>query len=137
ASKPSDKPADPANPPAQAAMRKLPPEIAFLMTSMMQDVIRAGTGQAAQVLKRKDLAGKTGTTNEYRDAWFSGYNSDVAATSWIGFDQNTSLGHAETGGRAALPIWIDYMREALKDVPEKPQVPPENIIKATVNNETG
>ena len=137
AAKPSDKPVDPANPPPQAAVRKLSPELAFLMTSMMQDVIRAGTGQAALVLKRKDLAGKTGTTNEYRDAWFSGFNTEVTATSWIGFDQNASLGRAETGGRAALPIWIDYMREALKDVPDKPLVLPENIIKATVNNETG
>jgi len=140
AAKPPEIAKDAANaaiPVARAAPRKLSPEIAFLMTSMMQDVIRAGTGQAALVLKRKDLAGKTGTTNEYRDVWFSGFNSDVATTSWIGFDQNTSLGRAETGGRAALPIWIDYMREALKDVPEKPLTAPANIVKATVNSETG
>lgn len=128
---------DSAKPTLRAAARKLSPEIAFLMTSMMRDVIREGTGRAALTLGRKDLAGKTGTTNEYRDAWFSGYNSDLVATAWIGFDQPAPLGRAETGARAALPIWIDYMREALKDSPENPLVPPENIVKATVNSETG
>jgi penicillin-binding protein 1A len=127
--------AAPATP--RAAVRKLSPEIAFLMTSMMNDVIREGTGRAAAVLNRKDLAGKTGTTNEYRDAWFVGYNSDLVATAWVGFDQPSPLGRAETGGRAALPIWIDYMREVLPSLPEKPLTPPENIVKATVNSETG
>ncbi|HYM47910.1 MAG TPA: penicillin-binding transpeptidase domain-containing protein, partial [Burkholderiaceae bacterium] len=102
-----------AAPAPRTAPRKLSPEIAFLMTSMMRDVIREGTGRAAMALNRNDLAGKTGTTNEYRDAWFVGYNSDLVATAWIGFDQPAPLGRAETGGRAALPIWIEYMREAL------------------------
>ncbi len=133
----SNKSGDDANPAPRAAPRKLSPDIAFLMTSMMQDVIRAGTGQAAQVLNRKDLAGKTGTTNDYRDAWFSGFNSDLVATAWVGFDQNTSLGRGEAGGRTALPIWIDYMREALKDLAEKPLHPPANIVKILVNTETG
>src|SRR3989344_3652723 len=120
-----------------AAPRALSPEISFIMTSMMQDVIRAGTGQAALALGRRDLAGKTGTTNEYRDAWFSGFNSGLVATSWIGFDQPASLGRAETGGRAALPIWIDYMRVALEGAPDKPPTPPADVVKIHVNSETG
>jgi penicillin-binding protein 1A len=136
----SAKPADEKpgnNPGPKIAERKLSPEISFLMTSMMKDVIREGTGRGALALNRKDLAGKTGTTNEYRDAWFSGFNSDLAATAWIGFDQPAPLGRAETGGRAALPIWIEYMRIALEDTPEKPLIPPEGIVKFTVNSETG
>ncbi|BAV32381.1 peptidase [Sulfuricaulis limicola] len=119
------------------APRVLSPETSFLMASMMQDVIRAGTGRGALVLGRKDLAGKTGTTNDYRDAWFSGFNSEVAATAWVGFDQPVSLGRAETGGRTALPVWIDFMREALAGVPEKPPVPPETMVRLTINSETG
>ena len=122
---------------APAAPRVLTPEISFLMTSMLQDVIRDGTGSAAKVLGRRDLAGKTGTTNEYRDAWFSGFNSDVVATAWLGFDQPASLGRGETGGRAALPIWIDYMRVALAGMPERPLVPPPGIAKVYVNADTG
>ncbi|MDO8705107.1 MAG: penicillin-binding protein 1A [Sulfuricaulis sp.] len=119
------------------APRALSPEICFLMTSMLRDVIRVGTGQKALVLGRKDLSGKTGTTNDYRDAWFSGFNADVATTAWIGFDQPASLGRGETGARAALPVWIDFMRVALQDVPEKPLIPPNTIVKLTVNSETG
>ncbi len=120
-----------------AAPRVLSPENTFLMASMMQDVIREGTGKAALVLGRKDLAGKTGTTNDYRDAWFSGFNADVVTTAWIGFDQPASLGRGETGGHAALPIWIDYMRVALQGIPEKPLTPPQNVVRLTVNSETG
>jgi penicillin-binding protein 1A len=122
---------------AQPAEAVLSPETAFLMTSMMRDVIREGTAKAALDLKRTDLAGKTGTTNEYRDAWFSGFNGDLVATAWIGFDQPASLGRGETGGRAALPIWMDYMRVALDGLAEKPLVPPPTITKALVNRETG
>ncbi|UCH53880.1 MAG: peptidase, partial [Pseudomonadota bacterium] len=120
-----------------AAPRALDPPVAFLMTSIMQDVIRAGTGKAALQLGRKDLAGKTGTTNEYRDAWFSGFNGDLVVTAWVGFDQPASLGRAETGGRAALPIWIDFMRVALDGTPEKPLAVPPAIVKLSVNAETG
>ena len=115
----------------------LSPETSFLMASMMQDVIRTGTGRGALVLGRKDLAGKTGTTNDYRDAWFSGFNSEVVTTAWIGFDQPVSLGRAETGGRTALPVWIDFMRTALEGVPEKPLIPPETMVRITINSETG
>ena len=100
--------------PVVAAPSVLSPEISFLMTTMLRDVIRAGTGYAAtEQLKRRDLAGKTGTTNDYRDAWFAGYTHDLVVVSWIGFDQNTPLGRAETGNRAALPMWIEFMRQAL------------------------
>ena len=115
----------------------LSPETSFLMASMMQDVIRAGTGRGALVLGRKDLSGKTGTTNDYRDAWFSGFNSEVVTTAWIGFDQPVSLGRAETGGRTALPVWIDFMRTALEGVPEKPLIPPETMVRITIDSETG
>src|SRR5581483_11225283 len=91
----------------------------------------------ALVLGRKDLAGKTGTTNEYRDAWFSGFNGDVVTTAWVGFDQPAPLGRGETGARAALPIWIDYMRAALQGVPEKPLVPPPDVVQTTINSDTG
>jgi penicillin-binding protein 1A len=115
----------------------LTPEINFLMNSMLRDVVREGTGRAALTLGRKDLAGKTGTTNEYRDAWFSGFNHEVAATAWIGFDQPAPLGRGEAGGRAALPIWINFMRVALDGVPEKPLAVPEGIVTRRVNLETG
>lgn len=120
-----------------AAPRVLSPQIDFLITSMLRDVIREGTGKAALELGRQDLAGKTGTTNEYRDAWFAGFNSDLVAVSWIGFDQPASLGRAETGGRAALPMWMDYMRVALDGMAEKPLVPPPGVRKEPVNSETG
>ena len=119
------------------APRVLSPEISFVMTHMMQDVIREGTGTAAKVLGRRDLAGKTGTTDDYKDAWFSGYNRAIAATAWVGFDQSTPLGRGEAGGRAALPMWIDYMRVALDGVPEQSLAPPEGVIKAHVDAETG
>jgi penicillin-binding protein 1A len=119
------------------APRVLSPEIAFLMTSMMQDVVREGTATAAKVLNRRDLAGKTGTTDDYRDAWFIGYNRELVATAWVGFDQPASLGNGEAGGRAALPMWIDYMRVALEGVPEQRLEPPEGVIRAYIDMETG
>ncbi len=124
-------------PTAVAAPRVLSPELAFLMTDMLREVIRSGTGQGAQVLGRADLAGKTGTTNDYRDAWFSGFNSAIVATAWVGFDQPKSLGLGEAGARAALPMWVDFMRSALEAVPVKPLTPPPGIVKLTINRETG
>jgi penicillin-binding protein 1A len=132
---PADGDADTAAP--RIAERVLSPEVNYVITSMMRDVIRSGTGHAAMQLGRRDLAGKTGTTNDYRDAWFSGFNSEIAATAWVGFDQPASLGRGEAGGRAALPIWIDYMRVALEGVPEKPLAMPEDVVKTTVHSETG
>lgn len=92
---------------------------AWLMDSMMRDVTRRGTAaRAGQTLKRADLAGKTGTTNDYVDAWFCGYQPTMVGVAWMGFDQPKRLGNGETGGTAALPIWIGFMQTALKDVPE-------------------
>jgi penicillin-binding protein 1A len=101
-----------------------------MMDSMLRDVTIYGTAAKASVaLKRQDLAGKTGTTNEYNDAWFCGYQMTVAACAWIGFDQPRKLGDRETGGAAALPIWIGYMNRALKDVPMQFRAP-EGLVAA-------
>ena len=119
------------------APRVITPENAFVIRSIMQDIIKAGTGRRALVLKREDLAGKTGTTNDYRDAWFSGFNSAIVTTAWVGFDQPASLGRGEAGARAALPIWIDYMRVALEGTDETPLVVPDGMVKRFINSETG
>ena len=111
------------------AQRAIDPRNAFLMDGMLRDVTIFGTAAKASVaLKRQDLAGKTGTTNEYVDAWFCGYQITVAACAWVGFDQPRKLGDKETGGAAALPIWIGYMSRALKDVPSQLQEAPEGLV---------
>ena len=117
--------------------RVLSPENAFLMNELMRSVIRTGTGRRALSLGRADLAGKTGTTNNFRDAWFSGFTRDVVTSVWIGYDTPRDLGSRESGARAALPIWIDYMEVALQGKPEKALQIPENIIKAWVHKDTG
>ena len=104
---------------------------------MMQDVIRLGTARKALILKRSDIAGKTGTTNDQKDAWFSGFNRDYVASAWVGFDQPTTLGRREFGGTAALPIWIDFMKEALKDMPENAPAVPEGIVSVKIDPKTG
>jgi penicillin-binding protein 1A len=103
---------------------------AFIMDSLMQDVTRVGTGARAASLGRKDIAGKTGTTNEFIDAWFAGYNPALVGVAWVGFDQPKSLGRNQTGGLVALPIWSGYMEQALKSVPEMPRVVPEGVVTA-------
>ncbi|MBY0264906.1 MAG: penicillin-binding protein 1A [Burkholderiales bacterium] len=110
---------------------------AFIMSSLMRDVVRSGTATRALRLKRGDLAGKTGTTNEFVDAWFAGYQPTLVAIAWMGFDQPRTLGRNETGGSAALPIWIDYMATALKNVPEEPLTPPQGVIAMQINPDTG
>ncbi len=110
---------------------------AYLVTSLMRDVIRRGTGAAAMVLKRNDLAGKTGSTNDHRDAWFTGFNAKLVASVWVGFDDFGSLGRGEFGAKAALPIWIDFMRVALKDVPEQPFDMPPGISKVRIDPSSG
>jgi penicillin-binding protein 1A len=119
------------------AQRAIDPRNAFIMTTMLRDVIRAGTGAKAMQLGRQDLAGKTGTTNESIDAWFCGFNAAMVGVAWIGYDQPRTLGPQETGAAAALPIWMAFMRQALKGVPEAPLKPPEGIVVARVNPETG
>ncbi len=119
------------------APRAIDPRNAFIMTSMMQDVARIGTAAKARELGRYDLAGKTGTTNNQMDAWFAGYNPDQVAVAWMGFDSPRGLGGQETGGHAALPIWIRYMSEALKGVPDKPYAVPDGISYLKINPATG
>lgn len=122
---------------SEPAERVIDEQNAFLVRSLMADVIRRGTGKKAMSLGRTDLAGKTGTTNDQRDAWFSGYSSHLVTSVWVGFDNHESLGRAEVGGRAALPIWIEFMGAALADVPDEPPVMPPGIVQARINPETG
>ena len=108
-----------------------------MIYDIMQDVITHGTGRRALSLKRSDIAGKTGTTNDQKDAWFSGFNKDVVATAWVGFDQPSTLGRREFGGSAALPIWIDFMEVALADSPDEAVNKPDGIISRRIDPETG
>ncbi len=117
--------------------RVIDPRNAFLMTSMMQDVARIGTAAKARELGRYDLAGKTGTTNNLVDAWFAGFNAKQVAVVWIGFDQPRTLGYQETGGHAALPMWIDYMGKALQGIPDEAYPVPEGVVQAKINPQTG
>jgi penicillin-binding protein 1A len=112
------------------ANRVIDPRNAFVMDSMLRDVVRAGTGFKAMSLKRTDLAGKTGTTNDSMDAWFAGYQPKLVGIAWIGYDQPKSLGDRETGGGLALPIWINYMAKALKDQPMVSRTVPLGLIEA-------
>ncbi|MBP5118627.1 penicillin-binding protein 1A [Pseudomonas protegens] len=109
----------------------------YILNSMLQDVIKLGTGRRALALGRTDLAGKTGTTNESKDAWFSGYNADYVTTVWTGFDQPESLGRREYGGTVALPIWMSFMGAALKDKPPHTQPEPEGILSLRVDPVSG
>ena len=111
-------------------------ETAYLITNVLEDVIQRGTGQLAKSLARP-IAGKTGTTNDYTDAWFVGYTPNLVVAVWVGFDDLRSLGETESGAHAALPIWIDFMRDALQQLPEIPFEIPENILFVNVDPETG
>jgi penicillin-binding protein 1A len=119
------------------AERAIDPRNAFIMTTMMRDVVRAGTAARAMQLGRQDLAGKTGTTNDNVDAWFCGFNASLVAVAWIGFDQPRTLGANETGAVAALPIWMNFMGKVLKGVPEQPLQPPDGVVVARINPDTG
>ena len=123
--------------PLPEAPRVLDEQTAYLIDSILKDVITRGTGQKARSLKRGDIAGKTGTTNGPRDAWFSGYSPHIVTTTWLGYDENKSLGRNEYGGSAALPIWIDFMAVALKDKPEVHRLQPEGIVTVKINPATG
>jgi penicillin-binding protein 1A len=109
----------------------------YLTTSLMKDVILRGTGSAARALDRADLAGKTGSTNDHRDAWFVGFNGDLSTAVWVGFDDYSSLGRGEFGAKAALPIWMDYMGSALKDQPLSTLPMPPGISTVTINRQNG
>ncbi|MEQ1598876.1 MAG: penicillin-binding protein 1A [Methylotenera sp.] len=115
------------------APRVIDPRNAFLMTSMMHDVVQRGTATKARALGRNDLAGKTGTTNNLVDAWFAGYNPKQVAVAWIGYDQPRTLGKLETGGTAALPIWIRYMATALRGMPDVPVSVPDGVMQLKID----
>jgi len=110
---------------------------AYIIRSMMREVVQRGTGVRAKALGRSDIAGKTGTTNDQIDAWFSGYNDQVVTTTWVGFDNQRRMGRRETGSHAALPMWIEYMRAALDGMPENIQEEPSGLVTVRIDAETG
>ena len=109
----------------------------YIMHTILQDVVKKGTARKAQKLERNDLAGKTGTTNDQKDAWFSGYVDSMVATTWVGFDQPKTLGRNEFGSTAALPIWIDFMRVALAGTPEHQRTQPDGMVTIKIDQATG
>jgi len=119
------------------ASQTISPQNAYLVRSMMMDVVRRGTGARAMQLGRHDLAGKTGTTNEQRDAWFSGYNDHLVTSVWVGFDNHDPLGRRDVGGRAALPVWMEFMAVALDGVEDKQPAMPEGLAQAKIDPVTG
>ena len=125
--------------PTQLKLAKqiLSPQTAFIINTMMRDVILRGTGRRALVIGRKDLAGKTGTTNDQRDAWFTGFNADLATIAWVGFDNPRPLGEKETGARAALPMWVDFMRDSLEGIEEKALEQPAGLVSVRIDPKTG
>jgi penicillin-binding protein 1A len=121
----------------QVAQRVISPQNDYIMTDMMADVIKRGTGRRALVLGRSDLAGKTGTSNLAVDTWFNGFTPGLEATVWVGYDQERPLGEQEEGAKTALPIWIHFMREALKGVPEYHRSMPDGVVPLRISRETG
>jgi len=124
-------------PTLRPAPRVMDERVIYIVDSILKDVIRRGTGTKALALKRSDLAGKTGTTNGPRDAWFSGYNPTIVTTVWVGFDGNEPLGRGEYGGSAALPIWMDFMGVALAGKPETYLPQPDGLVSVRINPVTG
>ncbi len=135
--KETDNEAEAAGPALPRAPRVMDERVAFIIDSILKDVITRGTGRRARVLERSDIAGKTGTTNGPMDAWFSGYNPDLVTTTWVGFDNYTPLGRNEFGGTASLPIWIDFMRVALSDKPVRERPVPPGIVHVRIDPDTG
>ena len=143
---PAVEPKAPASAPAAAAgagaepplaPRVMDPRLVYLVRDMLRDVVTRGTAAKARELGRNDLAGKTGTTNDEADAWFNGFQSSLVAISWVGFDQPKPLGRGEVGGRAALPMWMDFMQVALQGRPEAwPERPP-GLVSVRINPENG
>jgi penicillin-binding protein 1A len=129
--------ADVGIPRMRSADRVITPQNAWLITSMLQDAINRGTGRRARQLQRSDLAGKTGTTNDQRDAWFCGFSHDLVTTAWTGFDALQPLGPSETGAHAALPMWMDFMKVALEGVPEKRLDTPPGLVTVRIDPATG
>jgi len=124
--------------PARRAERVLEPRVAFILNSMLRSVIEEGSGRGVQrALGRSDLMGKTGTTNGPQELWFSGFNRDIATTVFIGFDQPRPLGESEQGATVAVPIWVDYMGQALGDMPERTMPRPDGLVDRLVEKTTG
>ncbi|WP_418138421.1 penicillin-binding transpeptidase domain-containing protein [Marinomonas sp. RS-M-Aa-14] len=119
------------------APQVLDPEVNYITYDMMRDVIKLGTGRRARVLERDDLAGKTGTTNDGRDAWFSGFNGELVTSVWSGFDNSSPLGRGEWGGSVSLPAWIDYMRDALQGTPLSFVSKPSSLVTVRIDPNTG
>jgi penicillin-binding protein 1A len=125
-------------------VRAVDPRTAFLLTSMLEDVVKSGTGWRAKALKRP-VAGKTGTTNDYRDAWFIGYTPELVSSVWVGFDNMKTLGKGETGSKAAAPIWVSFMKKALSEISpfdaasgeKRPFQVPDGIVTAVIDPVTG
>lgn len=124
-------------PPERIAPRVISAQNAWIMTSIMSDVIKRGTGRRALALGRSDLAGKTGTTQDVRDTWFNGFNSTLVTSVWVGYDDERPLGDGEEGARTAVPIWVYYMREALRSVPQHPLPRPPGIADVLISPRTG
>jgi penicillin-binding protein 1A len=122
---------------ADRAPRVIDADVDYLITSMMHAVVTHGTGAAVRALGRDDLAGKTGTTNDFTDAWFNGFNPALVTVTWIGYDQPTTLGHGEVGARAALPVWMDFMKVALKGVPQQTLPRPPGVVEVPINPANG
>lgn len=121
----------------KVAEQIMTPQNHYIMNSLLRDVVKHGTGRKAMSLGRNDLAGKTGTTNDQLDAWFNGFHPELVAVSWVGFDTPRSLGRYETGGRAALPMWIDFMEVALQGLPEAPLEQPVDMVTVRIDPDTG
>lgn len=119
------------------APRVMDERVTYIMNSILRDVVKRGTAKKAQRLGRSDIGGKTGTTNGPTDAWFSGFNSHLVATAWVGFDNNSKIGRREYGGTAALPIWIEFMETALKEVPDTLPPQPSGVVTVRINPDTG
>jgi penicillin-binding protein 1A len=119
------------------APRVISEQNAYLVSDMMRDVIRRGTGRRAMALGRSDLSGKTGTSNDRRDAWFGGFNADLSSVVWVGYDEDLPLGAGEEGSRTALPVWIEFTRLALKGAPQHALPMPEGIVSVRISKTTG
>jgi penicillin-binding protein 1A len=120
-----------------AAPRVITAQNAYIVQDMMRDVVSRGTGRRAMALGRRDLSGKTGTSNDFRDAWFGGFNGDLSTVVWVGYDDDLPLGPREEGSRTALPIWIEFMRIALRGRPENQMEMPDGMISVLIDKETG
>ncbi len=125
------------SPPKQLAPQVIRPQVAYLLSDMMADVIKRGTGVRARALNRTDVAGKTGTTNDYHDAWFAGFNGSLVATVWVGFDQDRSLGAGEEGGHVAVPAWVYFMQDALAGSARHPVPVPDGLVTVRIAPDTG